>query len=100
MTFCARFSYTELCVACSNQTQTARASRKADSSPCKDEDLTRCFFQCWSSAVGGGPILKQRLSAPGPSLCVRISTSRRQILTHEDGPRTERSKIFITVIDP
>ena len=31
---------------------------------------------------------------------MRQNLRRRQILTHEDGPRTERIKIFITVIDP
>ena len=53
------YSYTEHSVACSNQTQTARVYQNADSSLSKHEDFDPILFQCWSSAVGDGQILKQ-----------------------------------------
>ena len=50
--------YTEHCAACFNQTQTARVYPNADSSQ-ETRGLDPMLFQCWPSAVGGGPILKQ-----------------------------------------
>ena len=52
-------SYTELCVACSNQTQTARVYPNADSSPCKDEDLTRGRFNVGPAPLAVGQFLRK-----------------------------------------
>ena len=48
--------YTELCVACSNQTQTARKCRQFS---LQRRGLDPMLLQWWSSAVGGGPMMKQ-----------------------------------------
>ena len=50
--------YTEQCATSSNQTQTARVYQNATALPANTK-TDPMLFQCWSSAVGGGPILKQ-----------------------------------------